>query len=176
MIKKFIFIFYLIIFFFSFINLKASVSTSFIDLDYIFFNSSAGKKFQEKFENDSKKIENKIKNEKKKIEDNKQQLNIKKNVLSNEEYDNEFKLIEEQIKMFNIEIQKLDENLKKINNEAKKNFLNEINKILNNYAINNSIDIIINKKDLVLGRNKFDITDDILIEFDKSIKDLIIKK
>jgi len=78
--------------------------------------------------------------------------------------------------MFNKEIQKLDENIKKINNEAKIFFINEINKILTNYAKNNSIDIIINKKDVVLGGNKLDITDDILLEFDKNIKSLIIIK
>ena len=176
MIKKLPLTFYLIFFFFNFINLNASASVSFIDLDYIFFNSSAGKKFQEKLENDSKKIENKLKNEKKIIEDKKQQLSIKKNILSNEEYNKEFKLIEEQITLFNIDIQKLDENLKKINNEAKNLFLNEINKILTNYAKINSIDIIINKKNVVLGSNKFDITDDILIRFDKDIKELIISK
>ena len=176
MIKKFPLTFYLIFFFFNFINLNASASVSFIDLDYIFINSSAGKKFQEKLENDSKKIENKLKNEKKIIEDKKQQLSIKKNILSNEEYNKEFKLIEEQITLFNIDIQKLDENLKKINNEAKNLFLNEINKILTNYAKINSIDLIINKKNVVLGSNKFDITDDILIRFDKDIKELIIAK
>ena len=62
--KKFLFI-YIILFFFNFINLKASVSVSFINLDYVFFNSSAGKKFQEKLKNDSKIIEKKLLNEKK---------------------------------------------------------------------------------------------------------------
>ena len=176
MLKNIFFTFYLLFFFLNFINLNATASISFIDLDYIFLNSSAGKKLQDKLDNDSIEIANILKNEKKIIEDKKQQLSIKKNVLSNEEYNNKFKLIEEQIVMFNKEIQKLDENIKKINNEAKIFFINEINKILTNYAKNNSIDIIINKKDVVLGGNKLDITDDILLEFDKNIKSLIIIK
>ena len=44
--------------------------------------------------------------------------------------------------------------------------------ILQKYAEKNSIELIINKKNILLGKNKLDATQDILKIFDENIKEI----
>ena len=42
------------------------------------------------------------------------------------------------------------------------NFLGVINKILEDYVEKNSINLVLNKKDILIGNNEYNITDEIL--------------
>jgi outer membrane protein len=48
--------------------------------------------------------------------------------------------------------------------------LKRLNSILSSYAEDNSIDLIIKKKDIIIGKNSLDITDDIMRIFNKDVK------
>ena len=68
--------------------------------------------------------------------------------------------------------------MKKINNEkniVSKSFLEEINKILKEFAEKNKIDIIISSNHILIGKSELDVTDEILKIVDSKIKKFEIK-
>ena len=71
-----------------------------------------------------------------------------------------------------------DENFKKIKLEEDKvlqSFLNEINKILREYAEKNSIDMIISSNQILIGKSELDVTKEILELVNNKIKKFEIK-
>jgi Skp family chaperone for outer membrane proteins len=66
----------------------------------------------------------------------------------------------------------MNEDLKLLQEKSKKKFLDQVNLILSSYAKSNSIDIILNSNSIILGQNILDITDEILVEFDKNVETL----
>ena len=92
--------------------------------------------------------------------------------MSNDEYNKQVKSTEKAIINFNNEMNKMNEDLKLFQEKSKKKFLEQINLILSSYAKSNSIDIILNSNSIILGQNILDITDEILVEFDKNIETL----
>ena len=55
-------------------------------------------------------------------------------------------------------------------NNIKNEFSTELRNILQEYAKKNSVQMIINKKNILIGKKEFDASNDILILFDKNIK------
>ena len=120
----------------------------------------------------SNKLESVYKTNENKIENFKNKLITQKNVLSNDEYNKQVKSTEKEIINFNNEMNKMNEDLKLLQEKSKKKFLEQINLILSSYAKSNSIDIILNSNSIILGQNILDITDEILVEFDKNVETL----
>ena len=50
--------------------------------------------------------------------------------------------------------------------------VNEINKILTQYASDNSVSLIIQKKNIIIGKTELDITPQILKEFNSKVKSI----
>ena len=58
------------------------------------------------------------------------------------------------------------------NLELTNKMINEINKILTKYASDNSISIIVQKKNIIIGKSELDITETILKEFNNQVKSI----
>ena len=153
-----------IIFFFLFVTGKtfADSKVAFIDIDFLIESSIFGKKMSQDlnkiYNNDKKKI-NSI--EKKLVE---QENDIKKvqNIISKEELNVKILKLREDIKIFDTE----KKNTAKKFNDAKstkvKVFFDKINPLISDYMEKKSIDIIIEKKNIFIGKNTHDITNEIL--------------
>ena len=152
------------LFFFLFITGKtfADNKVGFIDIDFLIESSIFGKKISQDlnkiYNNDKKKI-NSI--EKKLVE---QENEIKKvqNIISKEELNVKILKLREDIKIFDTE----KKNTAKKFNDAKsakvKDFFDKINPLISDYMEKKSIDIIIEKKNIFIGKNTHDITNEIL--------------
>ena len=152
------------IFFFLFITGKtfADSKVVFIDIDFLIESSIFGKKISQDlnkiYNNDKKKI-NSI--EKKLVE---QENEIKKvqNIVSKEELNVKILKLRKDIKIFDTE----KKNTAKKFNDAKstkvKDFFDRINPLISDYMEKKSIDIIIEKKNIFIGKNTHDITNEIL--------------
>ena len=55
-------------------------------------------------------------------------------------------------------------------------FLKQINPIIEAYMKKNSIDILIEKKNIFIAHSNYDITDDVIKNIDDNINDIIIEK
>ena len=144
----------------------------FIDVDRVIYESNLGKKIAKQMDGDYKKEDDKLK----KTEENlkKKEANIvkQKNILSEEELNKKIKDLQVEINQFKGEKNSLmnkfqQQKLKKINI-----MVESLNKILSKYASSESIDIIVQKKNIVIGKSELDITDEILEIFNKEVTSL----
>jgi Skp family chaperone for outer membrane proteins len=92
--------------------------------------------------------------------------------LSNDEYNKQVKSTEKEIISFNNVMNKMNEYFKLLQKKSKKKFLEQVNLILSSYAKTNSIDIILDSNSIILDQKILDITDEILVEFDKNVDTL----
>ena len=169
--------FFLILFFFSiFINpIRAENKVSFIDIDYILSNTLAGQLLLTNLKNEE---EFKIKKFKFKDEDFKKEeakILAKKNIISKEEINKELRLLQVKFNKYNkVKIKEIDE-LKTKRNRNIVNFLNLINPIIEKYMSDNSIYMLIDKKNVFIANKEYDITNNLIELIDNQIKTIDVK-
>ena len=164
---------YFLLFIFFFFNTNNSFGNdkiAIIDLDTVFNNSDFGQallKDIEKLNQDNISKLTSIENELKKSEEN---IKNKKNVISQTEFDKELASLKNKINDYR-KLKK--EMVDKIEQEKKiilKKFFKEINPIIQNYMEKNSINILLERKNVFIGKNNSDITITIINEINKKIK------
>ena len=148
---------------------------SFIDIDFIYNSSTAGKKINKKIQSDLKKINDEFSSYKKAVNDEKKTLITQKNILSQEEFQKKSISLEKKVKEYNITISNKRKILNEYSNKAKISFYKQLTKVAQDYALTNSIEIIIKKKDILIGKKTLDITQDVLNLFNENIKNIEIK-
>ena len=166
--------FFLIIIFTFFVN-SYSFSESkilFIDIEYIYFNSNAGKIVNKKVESETQKIKNELSDYKKKIQDENDKLVNQKNILSQEELQKKSIELKKQIREYDEIISNKNKKLIKYRNATKNEFTKKLSKIVQEYASNNSIAMIIKKNNILIGNNDLDVTEEMLNLFNKNIKSI----
>ena len=166
---KIIYIFIIILIF----NLNLAHSNdkvSFINLDLLIQQTNIGKLILKDIEQINKKnIENlKIKeSELKSIEDD---IKKKKNIISKDEFENEVTRLRQNIKKFKNYKNKLVSEIENKKNNDIKEFFTKVNPIIQNYMDNNSIDILLERKNVFMSKNSSDITEKLIIEINKKFK------
>ncbi len=115
-----------------------------------------------------KKIENSIKTEEEK-------LLKQKNILKEEEFNNKVNKLREKYKSYQELKNTKNNDLKKLRDNASKQILKIINEILAEYSTKNKISLIIEKKNIVIGKTDLDITKNILSLLNTKIKKVELK-
>ena len=168
--KKFLSLFF-IIFILNINHSLSSEKTVFIDIDFVLNNSYLGKSIYQELEkinkNNIKKLELKEKNIKKK----KDMINKTKNITSKEKLEKDIILFNQELEVYRVEKDKIFDQFKKKKQQDLENFLKQINPIIQDYMKTNSIDIVLDKKQIFIGNSKNDITQDILDLINKKFKE-----
>ena len=146
----------------------------FIDINFVFTNSIAGKDLNLQIEKKNNELNEKINNFKKDINTKKEKLISQKNVLSPEEYSKKIKELEIDIEIINSTISKNNQELSIFKKTIEKEFSKKLNIIIEEYSVKNSISIILKKQDLLMAKNDLDITKEILKIFNDKIKKINI--
>ena len=171
--KKNIIFFFLIFFVFtSNNNTLAEINISFVDVDYIYSNSKIGKKIDNQLKSEKKKINVKLTSYQKNIKDEKEKLINQKKIISEEKFKNQAIDLEKQIKKYNKLISDNNNSFIKYKTEIKSLFLKKLMNIVREYAEVNSIQLVLNKKDIIIGQNAMDISNDILKLVNKKMNDI----
>ena len=151
----------LIIIFFIFFS-KDSISQEnkivYLDLNSIMANSIAGKSISSQLE----EIEEELKREE-------AEIISQKNVISKEKFEKKIMDLRDKANKYRKE---RNNNINNLNNErlnATEKMISLIRPILSEYSEKNSISLIIQKKNIVIGKTALDITDDILKIVDEKI-------
>ncbi len=172
MLKKIIIFFSI---FFSLVGLSHSnEKIVFIDINFIFSNSIAGKDLNKKISEKNEKLKLEIIDFKKKIDDDRSQILSQKNVLSEEEYNIKIDNLEKKIKQINSTISKKNEELRLYKIKVENIFSKNLNLIIEQYSVENSINIILNKDNLLMAKKELDITQKVLALFNEKINKLSI--
>ena len=163
---------FILIFFISTSHISYAYSSIvFIDVDKIYNESIAGKKSNKTifdFRNEKNKTLNILKKE---IDENTEKLKNQKNVITDEEYNNQIIELQKKIDSFNSLLDKNNIEITNLQNMIKDKYLEILYIIVEKYSKKNLIDIVLNKKDVLIGKQTLDISDEILDimnkEFDK---------
>jgi len=171
--KKFFFILFFLILYNN--SIKAEDKVSFIDIDYILTNSIAGKKLLTSLKKDEELRINTFKIEEGNFEEEQGKILAKKNLISKEEINNELNLLQIKFKKYRNKKLKEIEDLKIKRNRNIINFINLINPIIEKYMTDNSIYMLIDKKNVFIASQDYDITDNLIELIDNEFKNIDIK-
>ena len=146
----------------------------YIDIDFIMNNSLAGKSITIKLEQNYKIEDDKFKKIGNDLKEKEKKLISQKNILNEEEYKKKVNILVKEINKYkeNRNIFLKEFKSKKI--ESTKILLNKINPILADYSKENSIGIILQKKNIVIGKKDLDITQDIIKILNNKVKKIEI--
>ena len=144
----------------------------YIDMEFIFNNSNAGKKLTESLNKIN--INNKKFFDKKEDELKKKELKIisQKNILETSQIEEQLKKLQNEANIYrNEKVKKINEfNKKKI--DASEQLFKSIEPILIEYSNKNSISIFLQKKYIVIGKSELNKTNEILEIVNKKITEI----
>lgn len=155
-----------IIFFLFFFNLcffaQADDKIAFFDLDEVLNKSITGKNIVLKIEKINEKNFKDIQIRKKKLQTLKENLDTKKNILSEEEFKIQFASLQKELKTFNESNKRISDEFEKVKQKELEQFLKLISPIIEEYIKENSISIVLNKKNVFIAKKEYDITENII--------------
>ena len=141
---------------------------SFIDIDFILKNSNLGKSILNEIENLNNKNIDELQNKEKELKKIEEEIKSKKNILSEQEFKKEVDLLKEKIKKYRIYKDKLVKDFEQNKNKKLNLFFKEVNPIIQKFMDKNSIDILLDRKNVFIGKKNSDITNQIIQELNKN--------
>jgi len=166
-IKRFFLIIFLILFS---TNISfSSDKVAFIDIDYIIQNSSIGKKMLTEINDIDKKNVNKLKKKNKILKDLELEINNKKNIISEDAFKAEVISFREKLQEFTNEKNKMANEFNDFKKKKVQDIFEIITPVINDYMKTNSLDIILDKKNIFIGRKEANLTKELLDEINKKI-------
>tara|TARA_B100001248_G_scaffold3315_1_gene2600 strand:+ start:497 stop:1021 length:525 start_codon:yes stop_codon:yes gene_type:complete len=159
------------------INLIAGTALSqivYINMEKLFKESMVGislnKQILEINNLNEKKI-NKLESEIKSEDEN---INSQKNILNDEELKKKISTLNLKIKEYQNLIKKNKDDLNKKRIEGTNIILNSLKPILSEYSEKNSISMVLQKQNVIIGKKELDITKDIILILNEKIKKIEI--
>ncbi len=149
---------------------NANENIRFININYIVNNSEAGKTLNKIIENKSKKIKSELNDLGKKIETQKEKIISQKNILKKEEYEKLVKNYEDEVKKFNNVRLKKNEDFNKYRMDSQKKIIEALNPLITAFLKKESVQILLQKEQIIFGDKKLDITEEILKRFNDKHK------
>ncbi len=163
MIKKICYLAF--ISFFLVINVaQANSNIVYVDIDFLIKNSNIGKASLDKLETINKKNIKKLTDREVELKKNESDLKNKQNIISTDQFNEEVNLLKEKIKLYNSEKDKMVNDFNKIKVEEINILMNKFNSVIQAYMNQNSIDVVLDKKNIFIGKVSSDITKIILQE------------
>ena len=132
-------------------------------------NSIAGKSITSQLENNHKKNISKFKNIEEELKKEEAEIISQKNVITKKEFEKKIIDLRDKANKFRKE---RNDNINNLNNQrlkATSKMITLVRPILSEFSDQNSISLIIDKKNIIIGKTLLDITDDILKIVDEKI-------
>ena len=171
---KFCFISFSIIFIstYSFANNK----TAYIDVDLILSESNPSKFLFLQLKDIEEQKLKKLKSDELKLKEEEKKILNSKNIISNEEYVKIVNNFKKKVDNFKNTKNKDIENLKKIRNAEIIRFFKLVNPIIEKIMEENSIEILFEKKNIFIAKSNYDITQIVIENINKNIKNFKIQE
>ena len=146
----------------------------YLNVDKIMQQSIAGKSIKKKLEELYNKNLKKFKKNDEILKNKEKKIISQKNILSQEDFQKELTSLRSEIIKFQKEQVKAREDINKLRIEATNKLISQLSPILQEYAKRNSVSLILQKKNIVMGKKEIEITDEILEITNKRIKDITL--
>tara|TARA_B100001778_G_C18431374_1_gene557980 strand:- start:162 stop:677 length:516 start_codon:yes stop_codon:yes gene_type:complete len=170
--KKYFLIFFILIFT---ENLYADNKIIYIDINKIISNSESGKYLNKELNKINNENITEFKNIEKELKAEEESILKQKNILKESEFNSKVSELREKVKSYNEFKNKKNNDLKKLRDNAAKKILDILNLILSEYSAKNSISLIIDKKNIIIGKSELDVTNQIMELLNKKIKKIDLK-
>ena len=142
----------------------------FINFEYVINNSNYGKTIFEELNKIRNENIEKLKLKEKILKDQESEIKTKKNVISKEDLNKKIKLLNVNINEFQNLKKSMENDLNKIKSKKFNDFMDQINPLLEKYMDENSVDIMLDKKNMLIGKKTINKSDEILKLINKNIK------
>lgn len=142
---------------------------AYVDLDYLLKNSKTGKSIVLKLNNINANNIKKINDRELILKKNENDLLKNKNVISNEVFNEKLEKLKNEIEIFKKNNFKSRQSFDELKQKELNNFLKNLEPLLITYMEENSIDILLDKKNIFMGKVENDITKNLLKIVDENI-------
>ena len=148
---------------------------SYLDINFLLNDSLAGKSILLQLNEIDKKNKKKFTKETQLLKSEEDKIISQKNVINESDFKKKVQALRVKVKKFKDTRNKLinDLNIKKINAESE--LIRTLTPILGSYLEANNISIVIQKKNIIIGRADLDITKDIVKILDQKVKKIKLK-
>ena len=150
----------------------SSEKVVYLDLEKIMQQSTAGKSIIAQLKKKRESSISKFKKKEQEISNKEKKLISQKNVLSKEEFESKIIELRKDISNYQKDRNKTSNEIAKSRVKASTKLINKLTPILEDYSKKNSIRIIVQKKNIIMGKKEDDITDDILKLINQSVKSI----
>ena len=162
--------FILIFFFLNITQTNSSEPIAYIDMDFIIQNSEIGKKTLDSIKILNDKNINALKKKEKILKDLESKIISKKNIISKDNFDKEVLLLKDKANKFKQEQSKMVEDFNNYKKRELDGILNKISPIINAYMEKKSVKILLDSKNILIGRSNLNLTNEIIKEINEKIK------
>ena len=142
----------------------------FIDINYLLNNTIIGKQTLQKLEKFNNEDVKYLKDKESFLIKKENEIKKKQNILSEDELKKEIDNLKIQISKFREEKKTIISKTEKIRTDEVNKVIDQFNEIIKEYMAENSIDIVLNKKNIFIGKVSSDITEDVLKKINNKIK------
>ena len=161
-LRKLLILITTLFFFSNFALAYANENIRYINVDEILNNSDLGKVIINKLKKQNEANIDKIKTIEKEINKENEELAKVKNIITEEEFNKKLVVLKKKIDDFNILKNKLSNELNEFKKKEIKLFFEKINPIVEKYMEQNSIALILDKKNIFVARSDYDMTKELL--------------
>ena len=148
---------------------------AFIDMDKVISTSKPGSSILKQLTDLNKKNLKFLKDEEKKFKEKETKLISQKNIISETDFKSKVNELKSEIKNYNQIRNKMLADFNKLKIDNTNNLLKLINPILVKFSDDKEIAIILQKKDLVVGKTQLEITDEVIKIVNTEVKEFKIK-
>tara|TARA_B100000941_G_scaffold278154_1_gene242279 strand:- start:664 stop:1170 length:507 start_codon:yes stop_codon:yes gene_type:complete len=142
----------------------------YLDVDFILANSDKGKIILSNLEKKNKENIKILQSKEKILKDEETEIIKQKNIISEVSYKEKINTLKSKIDTFKMDKDKLVKNFNQFRQQEINKFIKLVDEILGEYVEKNAIDLVLNKKDILMGKNKYNITNEIMELVNKSNK------
>ena len=157
------------------IFVSANINIVFVDLNKIMSQSKIGSSILNQLNQINSKNLKSFQDQKKKLKEQETVLISQKNILSKNDFEIKVKKLKMEVKIYNENRDEIINSFNKLKIDNTNKLLKMINVLLVKYSEEKSISLILNKKDLVIGKKELDITSEIIKIVNNNLTEFKVK-
>ena len=151
-------------------NVYSNEKVVYLDVNYIINKSKPALSIKKKIDKIRNKENKDLKSAEEKIKKKNEELKKTKNLIAEDEFKVKVAKFRDELKEFEAKKIKTINEINKKRQQELNEFLSLINPLIKEYMEKNSIDIVIDKKNIFIAKSEYDITKDILEIVNNKIK------
>ncbi len=156
-----------IIFFLNLNLVQSNDKVFFVNLDLLIKETNVGKLILKDIEQLNEKNILQLKKKENELKSLDSEIKKKQNIISKDEFDKEVNRLKQNIQKFNNLKNRLVSEIENKKNKELKEFFIKISPVIQNYMDNNSIDILLDQKNVFMSKKSSDITATLIEEINK---------